>query len=492
MKSIYQFFNKVNGWQNVSVIMLLTVLFATSCKKEIGTEFNKGDVPLALTVNSDTLQLNQKAESADALILNWTTGSNKGTNAAISYTLKIDKQGNNFSNALVEDLGKNTLTKKYTVKQLNDLLLTHWNFSPGAEAKLEVKVITAVAGKETLADSTSPMMIVVTPYKPVTSTLYLIGDAAPNGWSADNATPMTAAVGQPGKFAWTGLLKKGEMKFITTLGQFLPSYNKGANENTLVFRTADTEPDNKFIITTTGTYNVSVSLLDGTISIEESTAPPYNKLWIVGEATPNGWNIDNPNQMRQDESNPFVFTYNEVLKAGEFKIPTSTGNWGTDYYMPPTNHPPLTSTAVQLVAGGNPDNKWQIANAGAYKIKLDLLSMSINIHPFTPYTNIWMVGDATPNGWNIDNPVQMTPTAGNPYEFTYTGPMSAGEFKLPLAKGNWATDYFMPVIDQSGTSGTQMKFVKSGSPDHKWRLTEAGNYKIIIDQLRETISIQKL
>jgi hypothetical protein len=50
----------------------------------------------------------------------------------------------------------------------------------------------------------------------------------------------------------------------------------------------------------------------------------------------------------------------------------------------------------------------------------------------------------------------------------------------------------MPVIDQSGPGSTQMKFVAGGSPDHKWRLNEAGNYKIVIDQLRETIMIQKL
>jgi hypothetical protein len=179
------------------------------------------------------------------------------------------------------------------------------------------------------------------------------------------------------------------------------------------------------------------------------------------------------------------------LKAGEFKIPVATGNFGTDYYMPLTNHPALTATTVQLVPNGSPDNKWQITNPGPYKIKLDLQNLTIQIKPFTPFANIWMVGDATPAGWNIDNPQPMTPTAGNPYEFSYTGPLSVGEFKLPVETGDWGGDFFMPVINGSGPGSTQMKFVPSGSPDFKWKITQAGNYKVTINQLYETISIVK-
>jgi hypothetical protein len=47
----------------------------------------------------------------------------------------------------------------------------------------------------------------------------------------------------------------------------------------------------------------------------------------------------------------------------------------------------------------------------------------------------------------------------------------------------------MPVINGSGPGSTQMKFIKSGSPDFKWRITQAGNYKVTINQLYETISI---
>ncbi|MFT3904140.1 MAG: SusF/SusE family outer membrane protein [Niabella sp.] len=239
----------------------------------------------------------------------------------------------------------------------------------------------------------------------------------------------------------------------------------------------------------------NISAVSNTVTIKvtpAATGASYAELWVVGDATPNGWNIDNPNPMVKDPTNPFQFKFNEVLNAGEFKIPTSKGNWGTDFFMPLVNNPDLTSTDVKLTLGGNPDYKWRITNPGPYKILLNIsASPFIKIVPFTPYTQMWMVGDATPAGWNIDAPTPMTATPGNPYEFTYTGVLNAGEFKIPTSAGNWSTDFFMPPVNGEGVSSTSAIFVPGGTPDNKWKITEAGNYKITFNQLYETISIVK-
>lgn len=485
---------KLNNKAGSAAIVLLLMLgmLSGSCKKELYEEIGVAqETPLQLNVDESPQVLNEKEAFSKKVEISWTSGTNKGTNSAITYTLEIDKQGNNFASAIVENLGKGELSKEYTVKQLNDMLIDHWKVAPGEEVSLEARVKTQVAGHPDLSE-VSTAVLKVTAYKPVSTTLFIIGSSAPNGWDAGKAEPLKLSQSSPGKFTWTGRLNSGEFKFITTLGQFSPSYNKGSDNTKLFYRTSDSQPDDKFVIAESGKYNIEVNLLDLSINITKAAGPPYEKLWIVGSATPNGWNIDNPNEMRVDASNPFVFHYNAVLNAGEFKIPTSTGNWGTDYYMPPTNAPDLSSTAVELIKGGSPDNKWQITNPGPYKITLDLEKMTISIKPFTPYTEVWMVGDATPAGWDINNPHPMTATPGNPYEFSYTGPMSAGEFKLPLAKGDWATNYFMPEVDQEGAGSSYMKFVEGGSPDHKWRITEAGNYRIVINQLTMAISIQKL
>ena len=107
-------------------------------------------------------------------------------------------------------------------------------------------------------------------------------------------------------------------------------------------------------------YTIDVNLISLTINISKAQAPLYSQLWIVGDATPNGWNIDAPNEMKVSPFNPYIFTYNEVLNAGEFKIPTTTGNWGADFYRPLTNHPPITDTSAVLTFGNAnpPDDKW--------------------------------------------------------------------------------------------------------------------------------------
>ncbi|MEP6927023.1 MAG: SusF/SusE family outer membrane protein, partial [Ginsengibacter sp.] len=446
MKNIFSF-NKKAKSQFAFLLLVLFSFFNNSCKKPDYVQSNKANNSLTLSVVKTSFVLKQTEDANDAVDLIWTSGSNHGTNASISYTIKIDKQGNNFSNAITEDLGSGTFEKRFTVKDLNNLLLTHWNLPAYTEAILEVKVIAKVSNAAAPADSSNILVIKVTPYLPVTATLYLIGDATPNGWNSNSATPLTASATKAGEFTWDGHLTSGNLKFITTLGQFLPSYNKGANDSTLIYRNDNNQPDDQFVISTPGNYTITLNLLDLSISLATSSVPPYKKLWMLGDATPSGWNINTPDEMRVDSSNLFVFKYNEILTVGEFKIPTATGNFTTDYYMPLTNHPAITSTGVQLVHDGNPDLKWQITNPGPYKITLDLQNLTINIKPFIPYTKIWMVGDATPVGWNIDTPQPMTADAANPYIFTYAGPLLAGEFKFPLTTGNWGCDYFMPEIN---------------------------------------------
>jgi hypothetical protein len=83
--------------------------------------------------------------------------------------------------------------------------------------------------------------------------------------------------------------------------------------------------------------------------------------------------------MTKDPNDPNVFTYNGPLTIGEFKIPTATGNWGTDYFMPSVNHQDINSSAVIFVPAGNPDNKWQITQAGNYRVTLNQLYETITI-----------------------------------------------------------------------------------------------------------------
>ena len=52
-------------------------------------------------------------------------------------------------------------------------------------------------------------------------------------------------------------------------------------------------------------------------------------------------------------------------------------------------------------------------------------------------STLYMVGDATPNGWSIDSPTPLTATEEDPLVFTWEGSLNAGEMKLCLTKGSW-------------------------------------------------------
>lgn len=225
----------------------------------------------------------------------------------------------------------------------------------------------------------------------------------------------------------------------------------------------------------------------------------YTSLWMVGDATPSGWDVDNPRPMVKDPENAYQFKYNEALTAGEFKIATALHNWSTDWFMPPTTNPPLTSTAVTLIPGGWPDNKWRITTPGLYKILLNISSSPfIKITSFDPYPTVSIVGDATAGGWDINNARVMTQDPVYPYIFTWTGPLKSsgeGAFKFPLDYGNWGGDFIMAPAQSSPLSSTTFTFVQGGTsyPDNKFvvKSGEDGTYKITINQLKETISIIK-
>lgn len=63
-------------------------------------------------------------------------------------------------------------------------------------------------------------------------------------------------------------------------------------------------------------------------------------------------------------------------------------------------------------------------------------------------STLFMVGDATPNGWSIDDPTPFTQKADDPMLFTWEGTLNAGEMKLCLVAGSYDNPFIRPVNDQ--------------------------------------------
>ena len=108
----------------------------------------------------------------------------------------------------------------------------------------------------------------------------------------------------------------------------------------------------------------------------------------------------------------------------------------------------------------------------------------IQIYNIPVYKNLYLVGDATPAGWDINKPSPMTVNPENEFEFTWEGQLSPGQFKIPVSVGNWSADFFMPIADgESDLSKTSCKLIKGGNPDQKWVITDTtkGLYKLTVN-----------
>lgn len=466
-----------SGVSRVFTITLIgMMIFFISCQKEEATDIKlAGDISLSSSFAD--IVLAQKNDANVAVTFNWTTGTNNGTGASISYVLQIDKEGNNFANPHAFDMGKTVYAKSFSVSQLNRSLLEEYGAVAGVATNLEARIIATVYTLPTSQQTSKVIIIKVTTYKPVSTTLYVLGDALPSGWDANKAIALTPDADNPTIFVFRGALGIGSYKFIATLGQLLPSYNRGADDNHIVYRSSDSEPDNKFTVSEAGVYNIKVSLLDLTINTVKLDVPAYDHIYMVGDASPNGWDIGTATELIQDQDNPVIFTYMGVMKPGDFKFPINRNtDWGQDMFMK------LSDSTMYLHHGGDPDDsKWSIAKKGHYIIKLNILDNTISISR----TKLFMVGSATPIGWSIDKAIELTEDATDGCIFTYSGPMVAGEFKFPVNRNaDWGQDMYMRVDD------THMyRHFGGASDDNKWNIATASDYVITANIEMLTINI---
>lgn len=472
---------------DISGLLILLCIFImslniSSCKKDNDYEISNGE-PIVLSASSTDLVLSQKQMSSSVVSFTWTTGTNMGTGSSISYTLEIDKASDDYSSPVSFSIGKSVYEKKLTHGELNTIL-----FQLGATANsptsLKARILADVSA-EGVETGISEVTFNATPYDPVSSTLYLLGSATSAGWDAANAIAMTASTDDPTTFTYKGSMFSGELKFITVPGQLLPCYQQGTNNSTLEYRTTETQTENNFIIDEAGKYIITLNLVDLTISIEKQAGPAYEKLYMVGDATPNGWDIGNATPMVQDADNLFKFTYKGVLKAGEFKLPVNCNtDWGQDMFMKDTSD----STKIYLHHGGDSDDsKWKIYKENWYTVTVDLEKLTINIEPL----ELYIVGSATSIEWDITSALALTQDATNWYIFTWEGTLKAGEFKFPVNRSSsWSQNMFMMDPDDA----TKIYLHNGGdSDDSKWTITDAdaGDYKITVNVQDLTIDLQK-
>ena len=271
-----------------------------------------------------------------------------------------------------------------------------------------------------------------------------------------------------------------------------------------------TEQDPTYTYSETGTYSVTLTARgDGgsagtTIQVEVTDPmPDYDKLYIVGDASPSGWDIVTPEAFTQSEQDPFTFTYEADLAPGNFKISTFAGDWCDGEWINASQaSAPLSSTEYIITQGcDGPDNQWVVTEdtAGRYKITVNLATDTIVIEEVavTSYGNLYIVGDATESGWDIANPKVFAQSESDPSIFTYEAKLSPGNFKISTFTGDWCDGEWLNSANSNQAISETLEFIITqgcDGPDNQWVVTEEtqGRYTITVDITAKTISFEEL
>lgn len=182
------------------------------------------------------------------------------------------------------------------------------------------------------------------------------------------------------------------------------------------------------------------------------SSPPYDysDLFIIGNATPGGWdnNLTNNNLIPLlKTASPTKYTYTGFFiakvgtEAAGFKMIRVKGSWDAQYG--------IGSAAGSLSTDGGSGNL-SVPVDGYYKLTVDTAALTYTLEPFNPpvttYTGMSIIG--TVNGDDFVTDKQMTKSAFDPHLWSIVNvSLKAGEFKFRANNSwdnNWGTnsEYF--------------------------------------------------
>ena len=509
----------------------LTAAVATmcmsSCDEERDLKIIEGDLPIKTSVlymvgdstpNGWSIDNPTPLEPSadDPLVFSWEgslfTGEIKLCLTTGSFDAPFIRPENNGAS-----ISKTNITDQKFIMHAGDPD-NKWRVTDAGKYRLTFDLRNWTMSTEYLGENDAPVI------EPIEAeAVYMLGDATPNGW--DNNNPTELVKKSQYIFEYEGELKAGEMKACLEKGSWdvpfiRPSsadckINKsGVESGDFVFTTG---PDNKWRVEEAGVYRLTLDLEHWTITaqfikeIEVSTdAIETETLFMIGDATPGGWSMDDASKFTRSTTNKYIFTWEGELVTGAMKAClVQDGTFSCPFLHPTVADTSISSAGVAAPGfdfyAGDPDNKWKVTEAGKYLITFDLQKRTITAKFITDEgeaktpietETLFMIGDATPNGWSMDNATKFTRSTTDKYVFTWEGELKTGEMKACLVQdGTFSCPFLHPTvantaISSAGVASPDFLFY-AGDPDNKWKVTEAGTYHITFNLKNYTIAVEK-
>ena len=334
--------------------------------------------------------------------------------------------------------------------------------------------------------------------------LYMVGSATPGGWEMSDATPLYQDANDPWKYRAN--------VYLTADGEFKIPINKHLNfDQYTYYKHNDQEPhrilgalttdsfypgDSKWTVPVSGNYEVLINIATGTISYYMSP------VMLIGGASWTGWTLINACPLKQVGTDP-IFTYVGWLEANqEFKFLTKT-EWGQPEYRCKVNFNAGTVGYLKLGQGDTGDDKFHVSQSGNYKLTLDLCEMKITADRSSYQTTplkvaaLYMIGDATPGGWNWENTTPLYQDDAQPWLYKTSVRLNTGNFKFYINK------YYRTSQSSSTAEWDQYGYFRGSSDsqivwgttdttgDIQWEVTTAGQYDIVLNVENNTLTMTR-
>lgn len=339
-----------------TLFTFLCCAFAFSACKKMPNKFFPKGTAVTLAASTTTVSPSPSDSLSTVLTLNWTNPKYATDSSNQKFIIEMDSSGRNFSHE-VTFIVNGALSDSLTAKQLNNALLG-WGFKFNTPYPVDIRVTSSYANNNEQYQS-NVITVQMTPYKippkiPVPDSLYIIGGATPNGWNqpvpvpAQKMTQLDSVTFGAIIYLSTG---NGGYDLLPVNGSWDNKYNiadasvQGAGVSGS-FQASTGSGSDIPAPATAGYYELIFNFQTGTYTVTPYTGMPLptsiglNKgLWIIGDATPGGWNNNSSNAPNGIGNQQFTQISNAEyqiiisLTAGKsyLMIPEDVNSWANKY-----------------------------------------------------------------------------------------------------------------------------------------------------------------
>jgi len=345
------------------VFSALALLLFAGCKKDADNVTAGTGKPAVLTATTNTLVLTSAGAAANAVTFSWTK-ADYNYNAAIQYTLEIDKKGNNFAAPKNYAIDASAMSQPLSVGDLNNALVL-MGFTPDVASVMEARVKSELRADKDVVYS-NVLEITVTPYPVIVSYPSIYVPAAYQGWAPATAERLSSTASDSYYEGYVYFGDAANLVFkLTTDTQWTTTYGWASSTNSDVYSggTMSIGASGNLFVPATGYYLLKADLTKNTWEAFKTT------FGVIGDATPGGWDRDT-DMAFDPATKEWKVTLN--LVGGKVIKFRANDDWSINYgnNATPNGFLKLNGGDIAVAASGNYTIILKLGNPGNYTFTL--------------------------------------------------------------------------------------------------------------------------